>query len=347
MGIAGTEVSKEAASIILLDDNFNSIVKAILWGRNVYDSIRKFLQFQLTVNIVAVVVTLMNAAILQFAVLTAVQLLWVNLIMDTLASLALATEPPRDELLNKKPHGKDDYIISKLMMKHILGQAIYQIIIMNIIIFAGDLWIPEYLTPSASFPDFAMYSNSMSSGTKYVRSGREFMMNGVDLDYSTAMLDLYGPTRHFTFVFNTFVFLQIFNFFSCRKLNDEFNIFENITESPLFVFIVVAICAGQLILGNLGGIALNVSPNAMDGRQWLICWALSSGGLIVNLLLKLIPFDKCLNPHGMEMRDPLAHTSRILNIKRTSEESLNRKYTNPMRTGSKQNSLPRVIHAAQ
>jgi len=91
MGIAGTEVAREAAAIILLDDNFNSIVKAVLWGRNIYDSIKKFIQFQVTVNIVAVGITLIGSAFLKQQILAPIQMLWINLIMDTLASLALAT----------------------------------------------------------------------------------------------------------------------------------------------------------------------------------------------------------------------------------------------------------------
>lgn len=96
MGISGTEVAREAAAIILLDDNFNSLVKAVMWGRNIYDSIRKFIQFQTTVNVVAVFITLVGAAFLKQQILTAIQMLWVNLIMDTLASLALATEAPTE-----------------------------------------------------------------------------------------------------------------------------------------------------------------------------------------------------------------------------------------------------------
>ena len=99
MGIAGTDVAKEASDSILTDDNFASIVKAVMWGRNVYDSIAKFLQFQLTVNVVAVVVAFIGSCAIQDSPLKAVQMLWVNLIMDTLASLALATELPTPELL--------------------------------------------------------------------------------------------------------------------------------------------------------------------------------------------------------------------------------------------------------
>src|SRR6185437_6738924 len=105
MGIAGTEVAKEASAIILMDDNFSSIVKAIMWGRSVNDAVKKFLQFQLTVNVTAVLLTFISAISSdeEKSVLKAVQLLWVNLIMDTFAALALATDPPTPELLNRKP----------------------------------------------------------------------------------------------------------------------------------------------------------------------------------------------------------------------------------------------------
>lgn len=91
MGIAGTEVAKNAAGIVLMDDNFGSIITAIKFGRNIFDCIRKFLQFQLTVNIVAIFMAILSSVILKQSPLTPIQMLWVNLIMDTLAALALAT----------------------------------------------------------------------------------------------------------------------------------------------------------------------------------------------------------------------------------------------------------------
>ncbi|KAK5241819.1 plasma membrane calcium, partial [Cryomyces antarcticus] len=108
MGIAGTEVAKEASAIILMDDNFSSIVKALMWGRAVNDAVKKFLQFQLTVNITAVTLAFVSAVASsdETSVLTAVQLLWVNLIMDTLAALALATDPPTLSILDRKPDPK-------------------------------------------------------------------------------------------------------------------------------------------------------------------------------------------------------------------------------------------------
>ncbi|OLL25886.1 Calcium-transporting ATPase 2 [Neolecta irregularis DAH-3] len=140
MGIAGTEVAKEASSIILMDDNFSSIVKAILWGRCVNDSVKKFLQFQLTVNITAVLLTFVSAVASsdESSVLTAVQLLWVNLIMDTFAALALATDPPTEKLLDRKPDSKTAGLISFTMWKMIIGQAIYQLVVTFILNFEGN-----------------------------------------------------------------------------------------------------------------------------------------------------------------------------------------------------------------
>ncbi|KAK4501623.1 hypothetical protein PRZ48_007432 [Zasmidium cellare] len=141
MGIAGTEVAKEASDIVLLDDNFNSLVRAIAWGRTVNDAVRKFLQFQITVNITAVLVTLVSAIASnnETSVLSAVQLLWVNLIMDTFAALALATDPPPRQILRRKPDPRNAPLISLTMWKMIIGQSTYQLAATLIMNFAGRL----------------------------------------------------------------------------------------------------------------------------------------------------------------------------------------------------------------
>ncbi|KAI3726355.1 hypothetical protein L1987_66152 [Smallanthus sonchifolius] len=126
MGIAGTEVAKESADVIILDDNFSTIVTVAKWGRSVYVNIQKFVQFQLTVNIVALIVNFTSACLTGTAPLTAVQLLWVNMIMDTLGALALATEPPNDELMKRAPVGRKGNFISNVMWRNIFGQAVYQ-----------------------------------------------------------------------------------------------------------------------------------------------------------------------------------------------------------------------------
>ncbi|XP_004511843.1 calcium-transporting ATPase 2, plasma membrane-type-like [Cicer arietinum] len=129
MGIAGTEVAKESADVIILDDNFSTIVTVAKWGRSVYINIQKFVQFQLTVNVVALIVNFTSACLTGTAPLTAVQLLWVNMIMDTLGALALATEPPNDDLMKRSPVGRKGNFISNVMWRNILGQSLYQFMV--------------------------------------------------------------------------------------------------------------------------------------------------------------------------------------------------------------------------
>ncbi|XP_068818837.1 plasma membrane calcium-transporting ATPase 3 isoform X13 [Capricornis sumatraensis] len=209
MGIAGTDVAKEASDIILTDDNFTSIVKAVMWGRNVYDSISKFLQFQLTVNVVAVIVAFTGACITQDSPLKAVQMLWVNLIMDTFASLALATEPPTESLLLRKPYGRDKPLISRTMMKNILGHAVYQLTIIFTLLFVGELFFD-------------------------IDSGRNAPLHS-------------PPSEHYTIIFNTFVMMQLFNEINARKIHGERNVFHGIFSNPIFCTIVLGTFAIQVI----------------------------------------------------------------------------------------------------
>ncbi|RDX68388.1 putative calcium-transporting ATPase 11, plasma membrane-type, partial [Mucuna pruriens] len=137
MGIAGTEVAKENADVIVMDDNFTTIVNVTRWGRAVYINIQKFVQFQLTVNVVALMLNLVSACVSGSAPLTAVQMLWVNMIMDTLGALALATEPPHDGLMKRPPIGRNAKFITRVMWRNIIGQSIYQIIVLLVLKFCG------------------------------------------------------------------------------------------------------------------------------------------------------------------------------------------------------------------
>jgi len=143
MNIAGTDIAKGASDIILLDDNFSSILVALEYGRNVYDNVRKFLQFQLSVNVVAMFIVFFGSVILKSSPLNAVQMLWVNLIMDTLGALALATEPPSDDILLRVPYDKDAAIVTPIMQRNVFGHAFYQIIALIVVIFAGPGWLCE------------------------------------------------------------------------------------------------------------------------------------------------------------------------------------------------------------
>ncbi|KAL1098739.1 hypothetical protein V6Z11_D05G118700 [Gossypium hirsutum] len=137
MGIQGTEVAKESSDIIILDDNFASVVKVVRWGRSVYANIQKFIQFQLTVNVAALVINVVAAISSGDVPLNSVQLLWVNLIMDTLGALALATEPPTDNLMHRSPVGRREPLITNIMWRNLLLQASYQVTVLLVLNFMG------------------------------------------------------------------------------------------------------------------------------------------------------------------------------------------------------------------
>lgn len=140
MGLSGTDVAKKASDIIIMDDNFASIVKAVLWGRSVFDNIRKFLQFQLTVNVVALTITFLAAVSGYNPPLNAVMMLWVNLIMDTMGALALGTEPPTLELLDRRPYRRDASLVSRPMWRNILVQSTYQLAMLVFLLHRPDLF---------------------------------------------------------------------------------------------------------------------------------------------------------------------------------------------------------------
>ena len=138
MGIQGTEVAKESSDIVILDDNFTSVATVLRWGRCVYNNIQKFIQFQLTVNVAALVINFIAAVSAGEVPLTTVQLLWVNLIMDTLGALALATERPTDELMHKLPVGRTEPLITNIMWRNLLAQALFQISVLLTLQFKGE-----------------------------------------------------------------------------------------------------------------------------------------------------------------------------------------------------------------
>ncbi|XP_015842232.1 plasma membrane calcium-transporting ATPase 4 isoform X4 [Peromyscus maniculatus bairdii] len=249
MGIAGTDVAKEASDIILTDDNFTSIVKAVMWGRNVYDSISKFLQFQLTVNVVAVIVAFTGACITQDSPLKAVQMLWVNLIMDTFASLALATEPPTDSLLRRRPYGRNKPLISRTMMKNILGHAVYQLTVVFVLVFAGE----------------RMFD---------IDSGRKAPLHS-------------PPSQHYTIVFNTFVLMQLFNEINSRKIHGEKNVFAGIYHNVIFCSVVLGTFFCQILIVEFGGKPF--SCTRLNLEQWLWCLFIGIGELLWGQIISAIP----------------------------------------------------------
>ena len=261
MGIAGTEVAKEAGKMIILDDNFASIVTAVVWGRSVLENIRKFLIFQLTINVVAGLLTFVMACLIASQPhkessdghsdkadfpLTAVQLLWLNLIMDSFAALMLATEPPDEELMSMPPQDKTKPLMTRTMTKHVLGQAIYQLILLLVL-------------------------SMTTAGT------RLFLVPDEHL----------GGQEHYSNVFNTFVWMNIFNLFNCRRIHDQSDIFRGFGRSQLGLGVFVLIIILQIIIIEVGGSAFQTFP--LSGQQWGINLAVGATSLPLGMLLRLVP----------------------------------------------------------
>ena len=212
MGVTGTEIAKEASDIILMADNFLSIIKAIMWARCVNDSVRKFLQFQITTTITVVIITFATALASseEEGALSAVQLLWINLIMDTFAALALATDPASPVLLDRKPDQRTQPLFTVDMLKQIFGQSMYQIVVILISHFLGT------------------------------------QILGFDhVDDSTVQKRSDAVTR--TLVFNAFVFSQICNSLNSRRLDRKLNVFEDMLKN--WYFIAITSIGSSLLIG--------------------------------------------------------------------------------------------------
>jgi Ca2+ transporting ATPase len=216
----------------------------------VYASIQKFLQFQLTVNIAAVVTALVGSFANAKSPLAAIQLLWVNLIMDALASLALASEPPTDALLKNDPVNRSKSIITTRMWWNMLGHAAYQLTVTFFILFEGPrVW--GFLPGD------------------YVE--RELKENSI----------------HYTFIFNSFVWMQLFNEFNARSLLGEFNVFKGVLRNPLFCGILLSTAGLQVVMVQFGGNAMHVSEGGLDLDLWGYSIAFGAGSLPIQLVINL------------------------------------------------------------
>jgi len=268
MNIAGTEVAKDASDIVILDDNFSSIVAAVKWGRSVFDNIRKFIQFQLTINFVALILAFFSAVWCAFAPpeeteltkssfdtdkctpLNAIQLLWINLIMDSMGALALATEEPEDSLLERKPTGKTEGLISPIMWRNIAVQGVYQLIVLFGILFKGDLL-------------FNADGYNLPKGEAYLQS-----------------------RPHYTLLFNAFVWCQIFNEFNSRRLDNEPSAFRGVLKSKIFVAVIVVTIMVQYAFVEYGGEYTKTVP--LKQSDWLATVAIGSVTIPIGFLTRLL-----------------------------------------------------------
>ncbi len=252
------EIAKDASDIILMDDNFSSSVSSVMWGRNIFQNIRKFLQFQLTVNVSCLSIVLLCCLIFGESPFSVIQLLWINLIMDTLAALALATEPPHPTALKGRPVRVYDKMLSQVMWRQILGVAAYEFLVMTFLLLLGPLIF----------------------GYQY---------NFVGYDHFTG--DVANDKAHvYTIMFNTFVFMNIFNFLNCRKLGiQEKNIFENPFNNLLFWIIFAGCIALQVVFINYGGKIMRTTP--LTTVECIVTIVLGACTLGVAFGLKSSPTD--------------------------------------------------------
>jgi len=315
---AGTDIAKEASDIVIIDNNFSSIVTAIIYGRNIYDNIRKFLQFQLSVNFCACILVFVCACIGNETPLTPIQMLWVNLIMDSLGSLALATEPPYEELLNREPTRRNESIINGRMWKHIVIQSLVQIIILIIFYLLAPKFIKE-----DNLTRIAENYLIKFCYTKYPGEDTDHIIYGTEIKWPTsgklrnqykaycgnyanratlteAYLEYHSAnsaTVHMTFIFNVFVFYTLFNQINCRVIDDSINIFVRINRSLLFPLICLVEMGLQVLIIFIGKSPFHIVNDGLTGNQWGICLGFSAITFVVSFIVKFIPIHICIDAY--------------------------------------------------
>ena len=316
----GTDIAKEASDIIIMDNNFTSIVVAMIYGRSIYENIRKFLQFQLTVNFCACILVFICSCVGNDSPLSSVQMLWVNLIMDSLGSLALATEPPYDELLNRKPTNRKESIINGRMWKHIILQSIFEIIILVTLYLAAPKFVPENKgnmieaidTLRKCYPELP--GNQKHEGDSYYilygvkdkwSKNVNLTINSTDCNITDRptladaydyVMDEYGGTTHMTLIFDTFVIYTLFNQINCRIIDDSLNTFKRITKGCMFLIVTGFELLMQILISQFGRRIFKCVKWGLSFKQWLICLGLSITTMVLNLIIKFIPLEKVIDP---------------------------------------------------
>ncbi|HEX8780709.1 MAG TPA: cation-translocating P-type ATPase, partial [Nocardioides sp.] len=267
---SGSQVAREASDVVIVDDNFVSTVSAIRWGRSVFENLRKFVQFQLTVNVVALL-TAFAGALLGFGTpLTAVQLLWVNLIMDSFAALALALEPPTDKLFEQKPHGRTEPLISKQMWLNIGASGLLMFGVMMAVLYLpesfglrdSDSYRAEataHVTEVAADPDHADFAEYDDDDDDVLSAAEQ--EQAID-DEADRRADIYRDS----FLFNTFVWLQVFNAFNARSIRADRTPFANLRNSTSFMAIIAIIAVSQVAIMFIGGSVFSIVQIGAD--EW-------------------------------------------------------------------------------
>ena len=251
----GTSVAKEASDITIIDNSFSSIGRAVMWGRSLYRNIQRFILFQLTVNVVACLTVFAGAVLGTESPLTVTQMLWVNLIMDTFAAMALASLPPSEKVMADKPRDRKAFIINRDMWGNILGVGFVMFLVMLTM-----LVLMEQYDVTSMINLFAFDEKPINIG------GR---------------LTAYELSLFFTF----FVFLQFWNMFNARAFGGKSSAL-NLSHCSEFGFIATAIFVGQLLIITFGGAFFNVKPLTLE--DWTVIIAATSFTLWIGEAVRLI-----------------------------------------------------------
>lgn len=246
----GTSVAKEASDITIIDNSFSSIGKAVMWGRSLYRNIQRFILFQMTVNIVACLIVLCGAFMGMQSPLTVTQMLWVNLIMDTFAAMALASLPPTPSVMHDAPRDRREFIITRPMRRFIIG--------------TGGLFFAVLLA--------FLYYLKHTDLTSLTQIGHLPIHN--DTGLSAYELSVF---------FTTFVFLQFWNMFNARAFETGRSAFH-FKDCEGFVAIAVMILIGQVMIVNVGDELFNVVP--LHISDWVIIILSTSSVLWIGELLR-------------------------------------------------------------
>lgn len=257
---SGCEIAKDASSIIFLDDNFNSVYQATLWGRNILDNIRKFIQFQFPINIVCVIIVFLGGATLGTAPFSVIQLLWINLIMDTLAAISLATEPPSkiqdgEDVFEKRK--SDDKIIQPGMWRSISAQVIYQLTVLIVMLYSVPYWFGiSYNLVNTSITD----------------------LTSVDTIYMK---------QHYTIVFHTFVMMNLFNQLASRKLGwSQINYLSEIFNNFWFFVVIAGEFTLQWFIVEFSLFNTIFRTQALSWPMHAACFSFGIGALLVSIIAK-------------------------------------------------------------
>jgi Ca2+-transporting ATPase len=256
----GTSVAKEASDITIIDNSFSSISRAVMWGRSLYQNIQRFILFQMTINVAACIIVLIGAFLGTESPLTVTQMLWVNLIMDTFAALALASLPPNEKVMKDKPRKTTDFIINKKMWTSILGVGVFFVLIL--------FGLVQYFKHAdiTTLKDFSI-----------IDYGKNFFNFHTGNGLSPYELSLF---------FTIFVLLQFWNMFNAKAFMTGKSAFAHIGKSKGFLMIALVILVGQWVIVTFGREMFNVTP--LKASDWGIIIGITSIVLWIGELNKLL-----------------------------------------------------------